>query len=465
MRRTILRALHATIALVILALPMRGAAYAQNEQTAADYPSYVQIGGNGELVLTPAVAARLVVERNLQLQAVGEGVQQAQGRVRQADAARRLQLSLSALVARLGPVTTFELPAALGGGSFEIGTDHMETATLSLTQPLYTGGRAELALGMARRGVAAAELTEASVRRALTLAAQEGAYGVLRLKQLEAVAAARVTAVAEHVRLSQVMEDAGVVAHFEVVQAQAELARAQQDLITAQTGVAQAKAALRNLVNFPQTTDLDVVDGPPLPEPEGDLPELIEQACANRPEIKLADTSVAIARMNLRMARAELRPSVALVGQYTRQTESAFMEPDSWQVGVAVDQPLLDGGTRSGKIAEANAALREAELKLRKAREDVALEVTREMLAVAEAKAKIEAANEGIVEARERRRMAQLRYREGISPGIEVLDADTALAAAQADQVNAEYDLQLAVARLRAALGLMDVQQQEVETQ
>ena len=52
--------------------------------------------------------------------------------------------------------------------------DHVETATIRLPSPLYRApGRA--CLQLATEGVAAAELTEASVRRAL-VSPQEAAY-------------------------------------------------------------------------------------------------------------------------------------------------------------------------------------------------------------------------------------------------------------------------------------------------
>jgi outer membrane protein TolC len=467
------RAVAPLVAVVLLALVP--AAAQEVTATAAIYPSYVEIGSRGELILTPDTAARLVVERNLRLAAAAEGIDAAGGRLAQARAAGGLSAKVSGVFLRKGPVTTFELPgdqrddggdAGEGDGEpIELSGDHLETVTIELSKPLYTQGRIELGADMAREGVAIAELSEGNARRALVLASQEGAYAVLRLKQLAAVSAARLTAVAEHVRLSEIMQDAGVVAQFEVVQAQTELSRAQQGLISAQTGVKQATAQLRNLINFPQTTDVDVVDCAPPRQPEGDLAELIERAWAGRPEVKLAASALTIARMNLRLARRDMGLTVALMGSYSRQTVSGFSGEFGWQAGVAIEKPLFDSGARDGKVAEALAGLRSAELDLERTREDVALDVTHQVLAIAEAREKIAAAEQGVVEGRERRRMAQLRYREGITPGIEVIDADTGLAAADANLINAEYDLQLSTVRLRSAMGLLDVQPQEVETQ
>ena len=114
-------------------------------------------------------------------------------------------------------------------------------------------------------------------------------------------------------------------------------------------------------------------------------------------------------------------------------------------------------------MREAQAKVRRAQLDVESVKEQIALGVTQQYLSIEEAKKKIETAGQGVVEARERRRMAELRYREGLAAGIEVIDADTALAAAEATLVNAQYDLALAIARLRSALGILDAEEVEAE--
>jgi outer membrane protein TolC len=230
--------------------------------------------------------------------------------------------------------------------------------------------------------------------------------------------------------------------------------------------VQEIKAQLRQVLALPQETALDVNDAPPPEMPEGDLPQLIDVAQSVRPEVAVAENGLRIAELNLRLAKRELAPSVALTGQYTRQTAAGFTgEEYSWQIGVMAEKPILDGGVKDGKVTSARARVEEAELQVEQAQEQVALEVVQAWLAIQEAEERIVTAQQGLVEARERRRMAQLRYREGLAAGIEVIDADTALAAAEARLVNAEYDRQLAVTQLRTAMGITVAPRQEGETQ
>jgi outer membrane protein len=443
-------------------------AQAPDASEAIDPPAWVGTTEAGALVLTPETAAWWAAERNTRLRMQYERIGEAEGQLQQARAGDAVTVGVSANAVRLGPVTTIELPAQEGDEptTVEVTPDQQYQATISARKPLYTGGRVGLGEDIAREGIDAAEIGTEIAGLSVTQGARAAGYGVLRSMQLAGIAAARVTALAEHVRNAEAMEEAGVVPHFDVVQARTELARAREDLIAAQTAIEQVKAQLRQVLALPQETAVTVNEAPPPEMPEDDLPQLIDVAQQMRPEVSAAESGVRIARLNRRLAAKELAPSIALTGQYTRQTAAGFSGDEySWQIGVVAEKPILDGGVKRGKITSAEARVREAELQLQEAQEQVALEVVQAWLSVEEAQERIATAEQGLVEARERRRMAQLRYREGIAAGIEVIDADTALAAAEASLVNAEYDRQLAVTQLRTALGIIGTPRQEGETQ
>lgn len=455
------------LAALVLAGPAGAHAFAQ-EAASPELPEYVQVNDAGEIVLSPAAAARWALERNTDVRIQAESIAEAMGQLRQAWAADRIQVGVRGTAMRMGPVSTVQLPPPAEDEEpmeVQVSPDQHYQATISARMPLYTGGRTDLGKDLAREGISAAEGGTRIARLSVAMGASEASFAVLRTIQLAGVAAAQVTAVAEHVGNAEVLEEAGMVAQFDVVQARTELARAQEQLIMAQTGVEQAKAQLRRVLALPQATQIAVADAPAPDLPEGDLPELIEVAYENRPEVETREAGVRMARLNLRLAERELAPSVALMGEYSRQTTGGLGGTDwSWQIGVVAEKPIFDGGARRGKTESARARLESAELEVERAKEQVGLEVVQAYLSVQEAEKRIETAEQGLVEARERRRMAQLRYREGLAAGIEVIDADTALAAAEASLVNAEYDMQLAVTRLRTAMGILDVPWQEVES-
>jgi outer membrane protein TolC len=241
------------------------------------------------------------------------------------------------------------------------------------------------------------------------------------------------------------------------VQAETDLASVRAEVIRDLTAVALAKAELASRLNLPQGGELSVEEGVPPTLPEGDLHQLIALALQHRPEILAQEATVRAQEANLRLARVQNRPSIALNGTLQNQTESLATSNVGWTLSAALAWPLIQGGAVEGGIMIAQAALNSACLTAESLQQQIALQVTRAQLAWEDAKQALVVAEEGQRNAAERARIAQVRFSSGVGLGIEVLDAQTDLASAETQVVNARYELQLAVVALRAALGLTDL--------
>ena len=420
--------------------------------------AWAQAGGAAaptKLMLTPLTAAELALRNSLSLQVDKEGIEQALARIDQAEATAKLTGQLAAQISWMGPIATLTIPGS--PTSFPLGQMFNDKETLSLNLPLYTGGRLAAQRNLAKRGVDLAKVQPAVTARATALAARDTVYTILRLKQLADVAAQRATDTAEHLALSKKLFEGGTVAKFEVVQAETELAKAKGDVIAAQVAVEQAKAGLREALVVPQTTEIEVTDGVPPQLPPGDLPKLVDGAWQGRPEVKLAQAGVRASEASLRLLRQTRNLSVDAFGQLTHQTASATSQAEGWLVGVSATKPLFDGGMEDGEVREQLSKIRAARIGVEQTKQQIALDVTQQFLAVGQAQEQFKVAEAGEVNARERLRIAKVRYESAVALGVEVLDAQTALAAAEAATVNARYDLQTATARLRSALGIADV--------
>lgn len=405
------------------------------------------------LVLTPAEAAQVALERSTDLIISAASVEEAQAELVRAFGLDDVQVSLSASTsmrsARTGVWWDEEgAPIRTGGG-----TSTSWSAGVSASKTLYTGGRIERTQQAATLGVEAAQISEAVVRRALLIMAHEAAYEVLRAEQLAHVAAQQAVAVSAHLELSRQLLEAGSVARFEVVQAETELARAQGEVIAARTILEQALSQLKRLLTLPQQEIVAVVPGPEDDLPDGTLDELIPRALERRPEVREAALAVRTAELNVRLARDARNVSLSLDGIVS---ESDGASGPDWQVGLTLRKPILDGQIERSEVRRAQARLEATHARRVQAEEDVAREVARYHIALREAQERLRVARQGVVEARTRADIANVRYETGYALGIEVLDAATALAQAEAELVNSQYNLQVAVTQLRSALGELD---------
>ncbi len=397
--------------------------------------------------VTPESAAELAVKNSIDLKITATSIAEAEAQVRKA-----LGLDDLRLTAGLNFVLQPESKMTVGEMSIVTGKSFVESASLSAALPLYTGKAIEHSQELARRSLRATVLSRPVVARALDLTARETVFGVLRAEQLADVAQKQATAVAAHLDLSRKLADGGVVARFEVVQAETELSRAQGDVISARTAVETAKAALRRVLTLPQDTPLAVAPAMSYDMPTVDRQALIAQALRDRPEIGVGEAVVCVAESGVDVAGTANNLNVNLVGSLNHSNASSGNE-FSWQVALALEKTLMDGNAQASSVDAARAQLEAARLDLEKTRHSIALEVTQYHLALDEAAESLRVARQGVVEAEEQLRISKVRYENGIALGVEVLDAETALAAARVQVVNSEYNLQLAIAQLRSAVG------------
>ena len=119
----------------------------------------------------------------------------------------------------------------------------------------------------------------------------------------------------------------------------------------------------------------------------------------------------------------------------------------------ALNLPIFEGRLTEGRIGEARAGLLIAEAQRDSLRQAIQLEVNQAYADYESASLRVEVMESSFRKAQENLGIAQGRYRAGVGPYIEVTDAQVAAIKAETDHEQARYDLELAVARLEAAIG------------
>jgi outer membrane protein TolC len=127
---------------------------------------------------------------------------------------------------------------------------------------------------------------------------------------------------------------------------------------------------------------------------------------------------------------------------------------DTWSVSVGLSYMAFDGGRTSAATARACAQADAATQQLRDLEHRVRLEIATRLQELRTARASLEVATRGVEAAREDVRVSQDRYRAGVSPSSDLLDAETRLLRVGLDRTLAAADLQVARARLDRARGI-----------
>jgi len=378
-----------------------------------------------------------------------------------AHGARLPQLDISAGYARQSHVPEFTglIP---GEGIVTLFPDLPDNYLLRVgaSIPLYAGGRLsgqiEAAEGQLEATASDLEAGEADLVLETTLAYWDLALSRSREEVLrQAIAAYEV-----HQKEAQDRLAVGMAARHEVLQVQVSRDRAELARLEAANQAAVAAANLGRLLGYPPESALETIDSlDDLPAPAGDREALRATALAARPERAAVAARMQAAEARARAERGDLRPQVRAGAGYDLADPNRRILPpeagfeDTWEVSLGVAFNLYDGGIRRAELARATAEADALRYRLADLDRAIILQVETSALALDSARAGTTVAASALVAAQESERVAGDRFRAGLIPSSERLDAETALLFAGLDHATTYARARMAAARLTRAVG------------
>jgi outer membrane protein TolC len=338
---------------------------------------------------------------------------------------------------------------------------------LSITQPLYAGGKIRLRNQQAGLGiqVAGADLEKSQQQTVFDVA--RAYYSILLTKELVRITEDTTGQFRAIERLTQSLIDKG-----DEFVTTADLARirtlrllAENQKVEFQRSYDLTYAALRQVMGLDFQAPLAIVDEElPFKRTTIALAEIVELAMTRRPELAKADIGVRNAVLQEKLAKAEFLPTVGLFGSLNTLTgRRSFPNPGNdelWQLGVAGEMPLFTGGRNLAAVRQARYQLQQAQETQRLARDLITLEVQQAYLEYKEMDERIPLAEAALRDARTTVDAYNKRY-----AGNQVADKDMpkffedletanllqAVAKAQYNQQLYAYNLALAKIRLVTA--------------
>jgi multidrug efflux system outer membrane protein len=164
-------------------------------------------------------------------------------------------------------------------------------------------------------------------------------------------------------------------------------------------------------------------------------PGLPSSLLANRPDVLAAEEQLRAANANIGAARATYFPFITLTGAFgyiSPQLSSLFnSESQAWTYGAAAALPLLDFGRRRGLVALSRAQRDELVAAYQGAIEQAFREVADGLVGRRRLAEQILAQEAAVAAQEDLAATAELRYENGVSIYLEVLDAERNLFTAQ----------------------------------
>ena len=327
-------------------------------------------------------------------------------------------------------------------------------ATISSTFDLFTGfqRRAQTRAARANTEAAGAGLINARFTQRLTTTNQF--FDGLAAAQLVTVREASVRDSEEQLRAAIAKLRAGTATRADTLTSRVNLGTAQVNLATAQSDLVAAQASLAQLIG--RTGRVAALDDSSFYQsPVIDTTALRGEALQQSPRVQQSLATARAARAEVAAAKANYWPTLSL-GASTGVTATQGTNVgaiNNTRFALQLSWNIFDGFAREAQIVtqESNADLADA-----RALDDgraVDAGVTTYLAQLDAARTNIAITQTSVAAGEENLRVLQARYQQGVATIVDLFTAQTALAQARVDAVNARFDYLRAKAQLEALVG------------
>jgi multidrug efflux system outer membrane protein len=189
------------------------------------------------------------------------------------------------------------------------------------------------------------------------------------------------------------------------------------------------------------------------PVPAGLPSELLER----RPDLRQAEQNLVAANALIGAARAQYFPVISLTGVFG-SVSSAFSDlfsgpAKAWSYGVGAAMPIFTAGGIAGSVETAEAQQREALLRYQQAIQTAFREVSDALISHTKSREQLSYQERQVKTLRTYLELARLRYENGYTSYIEVLDAERNLFNAEVAYSQTQGNVYVSLVNLYKAMG------------
>lgn len=324
---------------------------------------------------------------------------------------------------------------------------------------LYDFGSRDANLENARQLLQAASASQSSIIQSLLLSVVQSYFQVQAgIASVEAALESE-RASEESFKAADARYKAGVATPADKLQAQTSLAQATLTRISAEGSLKTAYGSLANVMGLDAGQPLMLAPRAavsPEQHMEQDINALIEEARQRRPDLLASESQLRAAEASIAASRAAAKPTVSLSVSNNSQNGSDLSSSNTGAIGLSVSIPLFEGYAPSYRIRSAEALAETRAAQRDRLRLQISLDVWNAYQALRTAGQSVRAAEVLLESAEESSRVALGRYRAGVGNILDTLNAQSALASARQQKIQADLNWHIARATLAQAMGALD---------
>lgn len=343
--------------------------------------------------------------------------------------------------------------------AFRTDTRNVTAAALSLTQPLYMGGKIMAYNKITKYAEQIAKAQADQKVQELVVQVETAYWQIVALESKRELALSYKSLIDTLDNNVEKLIREGMASKADGLSVKVKKNEADVTLIQIDNGLSLSRMLLSQLCGLDVNTEIhpsdDILQAA---VSENYSSDYVAEALGNRPELKTLDLLARVNTEKVKVVRSDYLPKLALTANYMWTNPSCFNSFEKkmkgmWTAGVMLQVPLIDWGEGYYKVKAAKLEANMTTNTLNEVREKVELQVTQCAQKVLEAAHREETAQRSMAQAEENLRFANLGMQEGVIPISDVLAAQTAWLSARSTIVTARIDRRLAEVNMKRALG------------
>ncbi|MBR1798560.1 MAG: TolC family protein [Bacteroidales bacterium] len=339
----------------------------------------------------------------------------------------------------------------------ETNTENMAVGMVTITQPIYLGGKLMAAYRTAGLMDRLTGIEADSKREQVMIDVDNAYWQVVSVSHKKQLAEQYATLLRQLTANVEEMVAADVATQGDLAKVRVKLNEAEMTLTKATNGLALAKMLLAQRCGMPLDSQFEVTDTVSI-DLEGVAVQVnMDSVWQHRSEMQKLRIADSIALQAVRIAASTLKPNVAISGGYLVSNPNVFdgfsnQWNGSFLAGVVVNVPILHpGGMYALKAAKARQ--REGQYRIEEAQEMITLQVNKVEHEMQLAYKKLAQAESNLTNAEENMKLADESFKAGMCGSSDLMAAQTAWMQAKSEVLDAKIEIKMNHLYLQQALG------------
>ena len=371
-----------------------------------------------------------------------------------------------------GNMSESRFPVQTGGyneSTGEITLDKISSLTsssssISLSQNIYDGGVWWNTIRQAKNSFRIAEQFDRQVITNIIRNVHSAYFNYLKASQLLDVARSNLMSSQQQLALAEQKYELGSAKKTDLLKAEVRFGQARIDVINNDAMLQNAYRTLKNamgLIGTDRDFSVEEVEIPLEIIPEIDTGfELIQKF---NPSVKAKQYQITSAELSAKIAKGSRLPTISANASYSGSAENlgdaitnSFNDQKRVNTGLSISVPIFSGNSISTRIQQAKIAVDKQESEYLSQLQDLSVQL-QSMVDQLNNYQEIIPINETVlISAEEDLKLAQVRYTQGSTIILEVLDAQVSVVRARSSLIRSKYDAYIEQANLKALLGTLD---------